>query len=235
MTRRKKPPPQSRLQHITDASGWTHVIKGPPGIVDPRTTDIHLEHGKATETKYTLDTYLDRFRNHYTPTWRESYCFKGLTRIFEQDIFPAENILITQCICLGLGSMTAGSESPSYELAALIQMLEILGTNAQEPKQKPCSIPYDPGPLPKPPAGADSKLIQQPARQNPPNPRNNLPRPHLHPSRPNHPKNPRLHRRRNALRLFQTQRNNLPLRTPSGMSPLRHRFGSRNARIIRGL
>ena len=148
MTRRKKPPPQSKLQHITDASGWTHVIKGAPGIVDPRTTNIRLQYGKATETKYTLETYLDRFRDHYTPTWRESYCFQSLARIFEQDILPAENILISQCICLGLGSMTAGSESSSYELAALLSMLEILGTNPQAPKFKPCSIPYD---LPSPP------------------------------------------------------------------------------------
>ncbi|KAM0795007.1 hypothetical protein BDR22DRAFT_826433 [Usnea florida] len=126
MPRRKKQPPQSKLQHITDASGWTHVIKGPPGLVDPRTTDKRLQHGKAAETKYTLETYLDRFRNHYTPTWRESSCFKSLTRILEQDILPAENILITQCICLGLGSMTTGSESSSYELAALVSMLDLI-------------------------------------------------------------------------------------------------------------
>ena len=156
MTRRKKPPPQSKLQHITDASGWTHVIKGPSGIVDPGTTDIRLQHGKATETKYTLETYLDRFRNHYTPTWRESSCFKSLTRIFEQDILPAENILISQCICLGLGSMTAGSESSSYELAALLSMLEILGTNSQESKQNPCNIPYDLPPRPIHPGADDS-------------------------------------------------------------------------------
>ncbi|KAL9138085.1 MAG: hypothetical protein Q9175_000695 [Cornicularia normoerica] len=127
MTRRKKPPPQRKLQQITDPSGWTHVIRGPPGIINPRTTDIRLEHGETTDTKYTLETYLDRFRKHYLPTWRESNCFKNLSRILDRDILPAENILITQCICLGLGSMTAGSESSSYELAALISILEILG------------------------------------------------------------------------------------------------------------
>ena len=163
MTRRKKPPPQSKIQHITDPSGWTHVIKGPPGIVDPKTTDVRLQLGKATETKCTLETYLDRFRNHYTPIWRESSCSKSLTRIFEQDILPAENIIISQCICLGLGSMTAGSESSSYELAALLSMLEILGTNPQAPrKKKPCSILYDlssPHPTPRA-VRANSKLIQ---------------------------------------------------------------------------
>lgn len=131
MTRRKKPPPQRKLQQITDPSGWTHVIRGPPGIINSRTTDIRLELGESTDTKYTLETYLDRFRKHYLPTWRKSNCFKNLSRILDQDILPAENILITQCICLGLGSMTAGLESSSYELAALISILEILGTDAQ--------------------------------------------------------------------------------------------------------
>lgn len=128
MTRRKKSPPQRKLQQITDSSGWTHIIKGPPGIIDPQTTDLHLkEQGKSTVTKYTLETYLDRFRKHYVPIWRESQCFKRLSRILEQEILPTGNLTITQCICLGLGSMTAGSESSSYELAALISMLEILG------------------------------------------------------------------------------------------------------------
>lgn len=131
MTRRKKPPPQSKTQRITDSSGWTHVVKGPRGIIDPKTTGRRLEHGKQVGTTHTLETYLDRFRKHFTPIWRESDCFRSLFRIFEQEILPADNLLITQCVCLGLGSMTAGSESSSYQLAALISLLEILGMDAQ--------------------------------------------------------------------------------------------------------
>lgn len=128
MPRRKKPPPQRKLQQITDASGWTHVIKGPPGTRDLKITDLNPEYPTSKEATYTLETYLDRFRTHYTPSWKQSDCFKNLSRIFEQDILPSENIQITQCVCLGLGSMTAfGSENSSYELAALISMLEILG------------------------------------------------------------------------------------------------------------
>ena len=127
MTRRKKPPPQRKIQQITDSSGWTHVIKGPPSNIDPRTTGLRLEDCKSTATKYTLETYLDSFRTHYVPTWLESDCFKSLSRIVEQDVLPADHILITQCICLGLGSMTGGSASSSYELAALISILDILG------------------------------------------------------------------------------------------------------------
>ncbi|CAD6566903.1 MAG: hypothetical protein ASARMPRED_000191 [Alectoria sarmentosa] len=127
MTRRKKPPPQRKLQQISDSSGWTHVIKGPRGITSLQATGIRLEYGKSTQTKYTLETYLDRLRKHYAPIWRESICFKSLSRMFEQDILPAQNVAVTQCICLGLGSMTTGSESSSYELAALISILGILG------------------------------------------------------------------------------------------------------------
>lgn len=129
MTRRKKLPPQHKTQQVTDSSGWTHVVKGPPGIIDPRSTKIRLEDGKSTESKYTLETYLDRFQKHYAPIWKESNCFKSLSRTFEQTILLLDNTTITQCICLGLGSMTAGSESSSYELAALTSMLEILGKN----------------------------------------------------------------------------------------------------------
>ena len=141
MTRRKKPPPQRKIQQVTDSSGWTHVVKGPPGIINPETTGIRLEYQKSTETRYTLETYLDKFRKHYAPIWRESTCFKSLARMIEQAILPAENIIITQCICLGLGSMTAGSENSSHQLAALISILEILGIDARMQNAVPPSPP----------------------------------------------------------------------------------------------
>lgn len=137
MTRRKKPPPQhSKRRQITDSAGWTHVIKGPPGTIHhPTSTPSHLELGgkPITETGYTLETYLDRFRSHYVPIWKGSSCFENLSRILERDMLPSSaaaqknDVVITRCVCLGLGSMTAGSESSSYELAALMSMLEILG------------------------------------------------------------------------------------------------------------
>lgn len=136
MTRRKKPPPQhNKRRQITDSAGWTHVIKGPPATIDPTSTASHLQlRGKSpTETKYTLETYLDRFRNHYLPIWKGSTCFEKLSRILEREMLPSsvapknDDVVITRCVCLGLGSMTAGSESSSYELAALISILELLG------------------------------------------------------------------------------------------------------------
>ena len=227
MTRRKKPPPQRKRQQVTDSSGWTHVIKGPPGITDPSTTNKRLDHGKRTETKYILETYLDRFRTHYTPIWRESDCFKNLSRIFEQNILPTSNIPITQCICLGLGSLTAGSENSSYELAALISMLEILGT-VLIPQDKQTAYVLHPLSCPAKPDTTN--------RKNPPHPTNHPPRPHFQPPRRRHSPKTRLHRRRHPRRVFQTQqRHNIPLRTPSRMLPLRHRFGGCNARAIHRL
>lgn len=179
MTRRKRPPPQRKLQQITDSSGWTHVIKGPPGTVNAGTTGIRLEDGKSTGTKYTLEPYLDRFREHYAPIWQGSDCFKSLSRMFEQDILPAENILITQCVCLGLGSMTAGSESSSYELAALISILEMLGPGAPNMER---SIPHR------------AQLIQI-YRQETPHPGHRLSRPRLQRARPHHSGKSWLHRR----------------------------------------
>ena len=127
MTRSKKPPPQRKVHQVTDSAGWTHVIKGPRGTIDPKATDIHLQHVKSTETAYTLETYLDRFYQHHLPIWRASDCFRSLTRLLEQHVLTLGNIAITRCICLGLGSLTAGSQSSSYELAALVSILEILG------------------------------------------------------------------------------------------------------------
>ena len=131
MTRRKKPPTQQhKRQQLTDSSGWTHIIRGPPSTIDPKSTGTRLLHARiSNSTDYTLETYLDKFHNHYLPVWRSSTCFQQLSRIFEQEILPTQkNIKTTQCVCLGLGSMTAGSESSSFELAALMSVLEILST-----------------------------------------------------------------------------------------------------------
>ena len=139
MTRRKKPPPHPKRQHITDSSGWTHVIKGPPStIAHLKTTALRRSHETSpSSTNYSLETYLDKFHNHYLPTWKSSACFKHLSRMFEQETLSSagekkkkkkKKIKITQCVCLGLGSMTTGSESSSYELAALMSILEQLST-----------------------------------------------------------------------------------------------------------
>lgn len=130
MTGKKKPTPQQKRQQVVDASGWTHIVKGRPS--NSRTQHSILashQRSSSLDTSFTLETYLSKFRNHYFPRWRESSCFKGLERIFEENISVLRGgITITDCVCLGLGSMTSGLETPSFELAALMDMLEILGS-----------------------------------------------------------------------------------------------------------
>ena len=128
MTRKKKPPLQSKRHAVTDDSGWTHITKGPKSTINTQYTKRLLQQQKIRRESLSLEAYSDKFEKYYTPKWRESSCFRSLESILEQDVLSANNtITITRCVCLGLGSPTAGVEVSSWELAALISMLEILG------------------------------------------------------------------------------------------------------------
>lgn len=128
MTRKKKPPPQSKRHAVTDNSGWTHITKGPKSTIDTQHTIRLLQQEKIRRESLSLEACSDKFEKYYTPKWRESSCFRNLESTLEQDVLSANNtITITRCVCLGLGSPTAGVEVSSWELAALISILEILG------------------------------------------------------------------------------------------------------------
>jgi hypothetical protein len=179
MTRKKKPLPQKKRQQVVDASGWTHVIKAPNNKVgDQHSILVSQQRPSSSNTSFTLETYLDKFHNHYIPRWWESSCFKNLKRIFEQGVLLAEQTKITNCVCLGLGSMTAGFETPSFELAALMSMLEMLSKFHST-------------------GGANCYLrfVTSP-RQETHHRRSHLPRPNLQPPRPRRPCQLWLHRPR---------------------------------------
>lgn len=127
MTRKKKkPPPQQKRHQITDSSGWTHIIRGPTSSMSSPSSLMLLPTEKL-ETSYTVEQYALNFWSKYSPHWRESSCFESLTRFFEYGFIDSSRVAITKCVCLGLGSLTVGQRSSSYQLAALISMLEILG------------------------------------------------------------------------------------------------------------
>ena len=100
------------------------MVRGP-------TNDIasarQLPPSERLATSLTAEAYADTFRTTFTPHWQQSLCLQRLTRIFEQQILTADNITLTKCVCLGLGSLTAGTPTSSYELAVLISVLQILG------------------------------------------------------------------------------------------------------------
>ncbi len=134
MMSRKKHKKQSEQQkrlRVTDASGWTHIIKGSRGQNHQRYTNLH-EDGKSTEAPrdLTVDKVLERFQK-YCQNWKESVSFKDFQLILEEDVLASEKCKITRCVCLGLGSFTSedGREASMYELAFLSTTLEILGSS----------------------------------------------------------------------------------------------------------
>ncbi len=125
MTRKKKQFPQQKRQQVMDSSGWTHIVKGAKNVM----TSVKALASNQHQTSFTVDSYANTFQTKYTPQWRESSCWQGLTCMIEREILASENITLTKCVCLGLGSLTVGShtDTSSYELAALVSMLGLLG------------------------------------------------------------------------------------------------------------
>ena len=75
----------------------------------------------------TIQKVRDTF-HRYLKAWKESSCFKELTKILEQLVLASDGVRVERCVCLGLGSFTGGvpSDASMYELAALVSILEIL-------------------------------------------------------------------------------------------------------------
>ena len=130
-SRKKNQGPKKRLQ-ITDDSGWTHVTKGTAKQKRQQTSTnwSYLHKGlRPTEIPrgLSLQEVVESF-SRYTKTWRESLCLKNLETLLKDQVLVSD-IRVTNCVCLGLGSLTGGydTENSFYELAALVSILEILG------------------------------------------------------------------------------------------------------------
>ena len=121
------PRPKKR-QQITDSSGWTHVLHGPKHgatTTSPNLRSLHLQsidlgaEIAPSDLAQTMQTY-DR-------SWRESECCQQLRCFFERDVSSSlESRRLQNCVCLGLGSLTAGRESSKHQLATLTWMLDLL-------------------------------------------------------------------------------------------------------------
>lgn len=138
MARKKKSSAQQKRQQVTDPSGWTHIVKGPQSNM----ASISIPPFQRLETSFTVEDYSNQFQKLYTTHCQASPCMSSLKSVFEQDILTAERIILTKCVCLGLGSLTMGTPDSSYQLAALITMLEILSMHSDTPSTStglPCS------------------------------------------------------------------------------------------------
>lgn len=176
MTRKKKQPPQQKRQQVTDPSGWTYITKGPKNNM----TSIAQLSSQRLQTSLTIEDYAKKFNSEYRPQWQESACLQSLTQVLEQHVLPARNVALTKCICLGLGSLLVGNPTSSYELAALISMLDILS------KHSTTFFP-DSNNSEHQNTNGDPRLQAR-------DPRSHLPRSRLQRSRPRLPRKLRLHR-----------------------------------------
>ena len=125
---RKKKPPQAKRQQVTDSSGWTHIIRGPKAEM----TSISRLTTERSETSLTVEAYTEKFWTKYNDQWQQSACLHTLEvmlfHFMDQGIGGSAKVSLTKCVCLGLGSLTVGLPSSSFELAALRSILECLGT-----------------------------------------------------------------------------------------------------------
>ncbi|MCJ1248075.1 hypothetical protein MMC30_005290 [Trapelia coarctata] len=122
-TSHKKGNAQDKQRTVAGADGWTHVVRGPPSrtlTVDRYRTVI----AGLTPEK------LEEHSAEVAKKWKATAMYEHLERFFEQKILNEQNLRITSCVCIGLGSFSTEFGRPDRcltQLAALESMLELLG------------------------------------------------------------------------------------------------------------
>lgn len=71
---------------------------------------------------------LHNMLKRFTREWEESECCGKVKTMLEQQAMKSENVHITSCVCLGLGSVAGidAAKASWYELVALMTILDIL-------------------------------------------------------------------------------------------------------------
>ncbi|KAL9130430.1 MAG: hypothetical protein Q9217_001397 [Psora testacea] len=124
---KKRPFMQRKRHHVTDESGWVHVV---PALKHIQSTNHKVSQLQSLgTTEYAPLRDVAERRQRYDRAWRDSECCEQLLQIIEEDLLPLRHIYIEKCVCLGLGSFTHGRESSRYQLSALIWILQVLGKN----------------------------------------------------------------------------------------------------------
>ena len=123
----RKDPSRKRLE-ITDASGWTHVVKGKktnlnPDILSKGIQSLRISNDISTNT--THESLLRTFK-YCQSQWLSSPCWSELESFLRASVLPRKDIQINKCICLGLGCLTTDRQAPKYQLAALLSILETI-------------------------------------------------------------------------------------------------------------
>lgn len=109
---------------VTDSSGWTHIVHGPSNAVKTKHITSHDPNPQIPDGLSLEQVFESHAR--YVKTWENSNCWKNLSAFIQNTIVKRKDIRITSCVCLGLGSVSAGRFSSKYELAALVAILRLL-------------------------------------------------------------------------------------------------------------
>lgn len=109
---------------VTDSSGWTHIVYGPSNAVNTKHTSADPLDFQSLESLSLEQVLEDHAR--LSKSWEKSDCWKTLSAFIQNTIVNRKDIRITNCVCLGLGSVSAGRVSSKCELAALVAILCLL-------------------------------------------------------------------------------------------------------------
>ena len=88
----------------------------------------HLKPQEVAANMTTVEKAYMRLKG-YAGEWEKSECRAKMEEMMEEDVLMSDKVNISNCVCLGLGSLTGvnGSKSSWYELVTLIWILELLG------------------------------------------------------------------------------------------------------------
>ena len=122
--RSKKPLPKRRIE-ITDSSGWTHVVNGRRNALKTNRLGSQPNALQILDKIPLEQLVADHAR--CVELWKESACWKKVVNMLQNNVLSTQQIRLTSCVCLGLGSLSTGKQSSKHELAALVSMLRLLG------------------------------------------------------------------------------------------------------------
>lgn len=120
----KKLLPRERVE-VTDSSGWTHVINGRRNVRKVYNPSPQLNALRSVDKTPLKQLVEDHAR--YVDLWERSECWQNVANILQDHVLSNPRIRLTKCVCLGLGSLSAGQASSKHEMAALDTILRLLG------------------------------------------------------------------------------------------------------------
>ncbi|KAL8652793.1 MAG: hypothetical protein Q9226_004120 [Calogaya cf. arnoldii] len=130
MTRKRKPPKQTKRLEVTGPDGWTRITKGLINV-HLRTSPRLANQPPEIPPNQTLAD-LEKTHARYRTQWLSSPSYQNIRKLFLEDIIPAltasgnSNGNVDRCVMLGLGSLSNGQRSSWWELVFLESVLSIL-------------------------------------------------------------------------------------------------------------